>query len=350
MTIFNQTYIYDCVVLGHWFCIKSLENRDFDFLFIFLEFGPKTGQWWQNGPLSVTSKLISPEFSLLVGFAIYFSDFWITVIRVTAGNALPREINKLRNLFRPQNNVYHWNHFSVLSGQTVISLVNVALINVLLFIPCITGGGRMKTFFFIWNTNDGLIDCHRVQAIRCNLPFLSCISHRFILLHPLHSDNAGNVVSLRKRHEANVQVCNTNNKGNARVYNFAIHGYLCWPLILEIAEIWEVKNDIHSFQPTCRHHVDLLNLCEICRLYCSNLSLTETCHTLRDSMGVSSQINFHRKLYFTFSKCLLVSMLQWLITWTSQFIPVWLPGHVTNCFWISLLVAHSCIVICSSLV
>ena len=30
---------------------------------------------------------------------------------------------------------------------------------------------------------------------------LSCISNRFILLHPLYSDDAGNVISLRKRHE-----------------------------------------------------------------------------------------------------------------------------------------------------
>ncbi len=64
----------------------------------------------------------------------------------------------------------------------------------------------MKSFL-LGNTNDGLLDCHSLEAIRCkHAKQLENISHSCLvlhtalcLIHPAHSDNAANEIWLRKR-------------------------------------------------------------------------------------------------------------------------------------------------------
>ncbi len=57
--------------------------------------------------------------------------------------------------------------------------------------------------FLLGNTNDGLIDCYSLQAVRCKRAKQvenSLVLHMALcFIHPIHSDNAANVIWLVKK-------------------------------------------------------------------------------------------------------------------------------------------------------
>ena len=71
----------------------------------------------------------------------------------------------------------------------------------------VLAGVTWSCCFLLGNTNDGLIDCHHLQAIRCKQAKQlenSCLVLHMIscFIHPTHSDNAANEIWLRKRFDA----------------------------------------------------------------------------------------------------------------------------------------------------
>ncbi len=57
--------------------------------------------------------------------------------------------------------------------------------------------------FLLGKTNDGLIDCHSSQAIRCKpAKQVEYFTWVYASFHPTHSDNAANVILLKKSIDA----------------------------------------------------------------------------------------------------------------------------------------------------